>query len=206
MTKLICENNIIENVHDQPQEKIGTETTDSIVDVVSNVETLIDGKLKEDDVHDGASSGKEETSKESKNKDIAHAQSSVTSSDADEDATNPIKRLENIKNDNNKDEGYQLQRRGTTSRRNDSKSCSSVIETTKPDCVDGKYKDRPNTTPSSHTFHIRRVPEKSYSRPTRTRSQSASRRRRSKSISFPANDLVSVLANITIRYQVRQMS
>merc|ERR1712037_27674 len=58
MSKLICENNIIENVHDQSQEKIGTETTDSIVDVVSNVETLIDGKLKEDDVDDGASSGK----------------------------------------------------------------------------------------------------------------------------------------------------
>merc|ERR1719350_2649999 len=53
---------------------------------------------------------------------------------------------------------------------------------------------------TSHTFHISRVPEKSYSRPTRTGSQSATRRR-SKSITFPANDLVSVLANITIRYQ-----
>ena len=200
MTKLIFEKKSIENVQDHPSQKTGTEISDCINagDIVNTTtaEILIDSKLKEDEVYDGAPSanGREETSK-SKNKNIAN------SSDADEDFANPIKRLEHTNNDNDRDEGCQLQRRGTTSKRNDSKSCTSLPETNNlPDCVDGKKNAKPI---SSHTFHISRVPEKSYSRPTRPRSESASIRNRSRSITFPTNDLVSVLANITIRYQVR---
>merc|ERR1712130_952555 len=93
MTKLICENNLIKNVQDDPSEKIGIETTESMkagdIVIATSTEILIDSKLKEGD--DGAPhvNGKEETSK-SKNKDIAQQ-----SSDAD---TNPIKRLEDTNN------------------------------------------------------------------------------------------------------------
>jgi len=182
-TKLICENNRMENFQDQSLEKISTEASNSMKarDIVftTNGETLNNGKSKEDDVDTRALSlnGKEETSESSsKDNDIAQ------SGDAAEDAATPIKR------------------RGTTLRRNDSKSLTSMVATSKqPYWVDGESKETANTKPTSHTFHISRVQEKSYSRPTRTRSQSASRGRRSKSIT--ANDLVSVLANITIRYQ-----
>ena len=205
MKEPILENNSVEIVQDQELEKDQTEVSDSMIarDIVNTTtdETLMNGELKEDDIDTGASSyvnGKEEASKlASTTNDVTH------SSDADKDVATPIKRVEvgtDCKNDNNEGEGCQLRRRGTTSRRNDSKSFTSA---TKPDCVDGKHEVTTNTTSTSHTFHISRVPEKSYSRPTRTRSQSASRRRRSKSANFPTNDLVSVLANITIRYQVR---
>jgi len=203
MKEPILESSSMENVQDQQSEKNQTEATDSMIarDIVNTTtdETLMNGELKEDDIDTGASSyvnGKEEASKlASTTNDVTH------SSDADKDVATPIKRVEvgtDCKNDNNEGEGCQLRRRGTTSRRNDSKSFTSA---TKPDCVDGKHEVTTNTTSTSHTFHISRVPEKSYSRPTRTRSQSASRRRRSKSANFPTNDLVSVLANITIRYQ-----
>merc|ERR1712032_1311641 len=203
MKEPILENNSVEIVQDQELEKDRTEATDSMIarDIVNTTtdETLMNGELKEDDIDTGASSyvnGKEEASKlASTTNDVTH------SSDADKVVATAIKRVEvgtECKNDNNKGEGCQLRRRGTTSRRNDSKSFTSA---TKPDCVDGKHEVTANTNSTSHTFHISRVPEKSYSRPTRTRSQSVSRRRRSKSANFPTNDLVSVLANITIRYQ-----
>merc|ERR1712130_741193 len=70
-TKLICENNSVENVQDQSLKKISTEASNSMKarDIVftTNGETLINGKSKEDDVDTRASSvdGKEEISESS---------------------------------------------------------------------------------------------------------------------------------------------
>ena len=177
-TKHVCENNSMENIQDCPTNKHETKSGD-IANVTTD-EVLMNGKLKEDDG--------EEMSK------LASKSSGI------EQGAAPIEKFEVvtvITNENNADEGCQLRRRATTSRQIDLKS----LEQTK--CVDEKG-NTPKRASTSHTFHISRVPEKSYSRPTRTGSGSGSRRRRSSSSHFPAHDLVSVLANITIRYQVKK--